>query len=224
MKTTTLNTKNKYKLLKLKLIKSNILKKQHYFKSITLENIEFRIKKALYLIYLYHVNNKRILFVGNPLNINKELTKLFHKTKHIFIPKSAWIAGVITNQYSSFKSKFKHETQINKMSKQLLKLKKKSDLVVIVDQMLETKALEESYTSKLPVISINSDLNIFDEKSSYKVPGNLVYSKHKINNNLLYSILITTLKKAHLIKKRFSLTHKLKTINILKKNKKNRNK
>jgi ribosomal protein S2 len=218
MKTETLNNKSQYKLLKFNLIKSKLLKKKHYLKAITLEDIEFRIKKALYIIYLYHINNKRILFVGNPLNINRELLKLFNKTKHIFIPKSAWIAGVITNQYSSFKSNFKQESQLNKISKQLLELKKKSDLVVIIDQLLETKALEESYTAKLPIISLNNDLDIFDDKSNYKVPGNFVSSKSKINNNLFYSILITTMKKSHIIKKKFpALHHKLKTINVLKK-------
>lgn len=222
MKTTNLNNdRNQYKLLKLKLIKSKILKKKHYVKAITLENIEFRIKKALYIIYLYHINNKRILFVGNPLKINEELSDTLNKTKHIFIPKSAWMAGVITNQYSSFSSQFKHEPQINKMTEKLLQLKKKSDLVVIVDQTLETKALEESYISKIPSISLNSDINIFDGKSSYKVPGNLVTSKHEINSSLFYSLLMATLKKARKTKKRFSLQHKLKTVSVLKKNKRN---
>ena len=188
-----------------------------------MENIEFRIKKALYIIYLHHINNKRILFVGNPLSLNKELTKLFNKTKHLFVPKSSWVAGVITNQYSSFKSQFKHETQINKMSKQLLKLKNKSDLIVIMDQEFEIKALEEGYISKIPVISLNSDLNIFDKKSNYKVPGNLVSPKHKMNNNLFYSILITTLKKAHAVKKKFAaLTHKLRTVSIFERSGKNK--
>lgn len=221
MKTEILKN-NKHKLLKLKLIKSKILKKKHFLNDITLENIELKIKKALYLIYLYHLNNKRILFVGNPLNINKELTKFFIKTKHIFIPKSSWIAGVITNQYSSFKSHFKQESQINKISKRLLQLKKKGDLIVIIDQQVEMQTLNESYIAKLPVISINNNLTSFDEKSNYKIPTNLVSSKNKINNNLFYSLLLTTLKKAQLVKKKFSfLTHKVKiTSSILKKNKK----
>jgi ribosomal protein S2 len=221
MKTEILKN-DSHKLLKLKLIKSKILKKKHFLNAITLESIELKIKKALYLIYLYHLNNKRILFVGNPLNINKELTKFFIKTKHIFIPKSSWIAGVITNQYSSFKSHFKQESQINKVSKRLLQLKKRGDLIVIIDQQLEMQALNESYIAKLPVISINSDSNSFDEKSNYKIPTNLVTVKHKINNNLFYSLLLTTLKKAQLVKKKFTfLTHKVKIASlILKKNKK----
>lgn len=211
----------KHKILKLKLIKLKILKKNHFLNDITLENIELRIKKALYLIYLYHLNNKRIILIGNPLSINKELAQFFNKTKHIFIPKSSWIAGVITNQYSSFKSHFKQESKINKISKRLLQLKKRGDLIVIIDNKLEAQALKESYITKLPVILLNSGLHAFDEKSDYKIPVNLVSSKHKINNNLFYSLLLTTIKKAQLIKKKFSfLTHKIKIKSFIwKKNK-----
>lgn len=210
-----------YKLLKLNLIKSKVLKKNHYLKNIKLDDIEMRLKKALYVIYLYHINNKRILFVGNPLNINKEITTLLKNTKHIFIPKSAWIAGVITNQNSSFKSLFKQDVNITKMSQILLKLKNKSNLVVIIDKNLDQKVLEESYSARLPVISLNSDLNPFDLKSSYKIPGNFPFSKNKLKNNFFYSLLVSTFKKAHRIKKQFPfLSHKLSTtLSILKKKK-----
>jgi hypothetical protein len=210
-----------YKLLKFNLIKSKILKKNHFLKNIKLDDIETRLKKALYLIYLYHINNKIILFVGNPLNINKEINNLLKSTKHIFIPKSAWIAGVITNQNSSFKSIFKHNVNINKMSQILLKLKNKSNLVIIMDKDLDKKASEESYSSRLPVISLNSDLNPFDIKSSYKIPGNFIGSKNQLKNNFFYSLLISIFKKSHLITKKFpSLSHKLSTIALLKKRKK----
>lgn len=219
MKTEILKS-NQYKLLKLKLIKLKILKKNHFVKNITLESIELKIKKALYLIYLYNLNNKRIIFVGNPLNINKELSNFFVKTKHIFIPKSVWIPGVITNQYSSFKSYFKQESEINKISKRLLQLKKRGDLIVIIDQKTEVQALIESYITRLPVISINTNSYEFEEKISYKIPVNLVCSKYKINNSLFYSILLTTLKKSELMKKKFSfLTHKIKVKSLIKKKK-----
>jgi hypothetical protein len=208
---------NNYKLLRFNLIKSKILKRPHYQKNIKLDDIEMRLKKALYLIYLYHINNKRILFVGNPLNINKEITKLLRNTKHIFIPKSAWIAGVITNKNSSFKSIFKKEDNINKLSQIILKLKNKSNLVVIMDKRLDEKALEESYSYRLPVILLNSDLNPFDQKSSYKIPGNFTFSKNKLKNNFFYSLLLSTLKKSNTIKKHFPfLSHKMSTLNIFK--------
>lgn len=210
----------KYKLLKLKVIRAKLLKKNLYLKNITIEDIVLRIKKALYIIYLYHINNKRILFVGNSLVINKEISKLLKKTKHIFIPKSAWIAGVVTNQYSSFKSMFKQETKISKISQKLLLLKKNSDLVVIMDPNFESTALEESYAARLPVVVLNSNLNLFESKESYKIPGNFTAAKNKISNSFFHSILVATLKKAARIRRTFfSQYPKLKTVSIIKKGK-----
>jgi ribosomal protein S2 len=215
---------NNYKLLKFNIIKNKILKKIHFLKNIKLEDIEIRIKKALYLIYLYHINEKKILFVGNPLKINKELFNLFKKSQHIFIPKNAWISGIITNQYSSLKPIFKKDNNITKISKIILKLKKKSDLIVILDKQVEYIALKESYSSKIPSITLNTDLNPFDVESCYKIPGNFNFSKNISKNNFFYSILIATLKKAEIIKKKFpSIIHKISTINNILKKKFKRN-
>lgn len=210
----------KYKLLKLKIVQSKLLKKNLYLKNVTIEDIALRIKKALHIIYLYHINNKRILFVGNSLQINKEISKLLKNTKHLFIPKSAWIAGVVTNQHSSFKSMFKQEIQISKISQKLLQLKKNSDLVVIMDQIFESTALEESYKAKIPVIALNSSLSPFDNTSSYKIQGNFMSVKNKISNSLFHSILVTTLKKAARIRRIFTALYpKLRTVSKIKKGK-----
>lgn len=208
-----------YKLLKFNLIKSEILKKNHYLKDINIEDIEFRLKKILNLIYLYHISNKKILFVGNPMKINTKIKNILSKTKHVFIPRSAWITGIITNQNLYFKSLFKQKTNVlNSISERILQLKKKSDLIVIMDQELDFKALEEGYKSKIPVITLNSDLNIFNNKTNYKVPGNFVISKNKLKNNLFYSILLSTFKKANFLKNKFktNLSYKLNSIKKIK--------
>lgn len=209
-----------YKLLNLKLVKSKILTKSHLKENITIDNVGFRLKKILKLIYLYHINNKRILFVGNPLNINKELINIFKNTKHTFIPKSAWVAGSITtNNMISFKFSL-NKNVTSQISKKLQKLKKKNDLVVIIDENSDLIALEESYSNDIPVISLNSNLNPFSFKPSYKVPGNFIFLKKKLKNNFFYSVLVATLKKSIKIKKNFSLTHKLLTHLVFKKTKK----
>ena len=175
----------KYKLLKFNLITIKIIKKIHIKKNLLINDVEARLKKALKLIYIYHINNKKIIFIGNPLNINKKLIKLLRTTKHMFVPKSTWISGLITNK---------------KSIKKVLKLKK-IDLVVIIDKKNEIIALEESYSFKLPIITLNCDLNPFDSKSSYKIPGNLVRLKDKLRNNFFYLLLLSTLRKAEKIKK-----------------------
>jgi len=65
------NIKNK--ILKLKLIQTKIYDKKQYLNNIKIEDIEFRLKKILYIIYKYHISNKKILFIGNPLNLRNTL-------------------------------------------------------------------------------------------------------------------------------------------------------
>lgn len=213
-----------YKFFKLKLIKSKIYKKNHALKNIELEDIEFRLKKALCLIYLFHINNKKILFIGNPMHIYNEIKKLLKNTKHIFIPLNLWLAGTTTNQKSYFKSLINQKIKENQIAKktmtQLKQIKEKSDLVVIMDETFNNQAIEENYNSRLPIIVFNSNLNPFDEKSRYKIPGNFISSKNKLKNNFFYSILYSTLKKSNATKKYFptvALYHKFKAISILKK-------
>lgn len=219
MKIRKLEQKN-YKLLKFKLIESKIYKKNHFIENITLEDIEFRLKKILHLIYLYHISNKKILFIGNPLNINKNIKTVLSKTKHIFMPKFTWINGIITNQNIHLKSLFKQKKNVlNKITEKIIQLKKKSDLIVIIDQEIDLKAIEESYKARTPVIALNSDLNLFNYKTNYKVPGNFIISKNKLKNNFFYSILLSTLKKANLVKNKLknTLAYKLNTVKIIKK-------
>ena len=56
-----------------KLLKINIIKTQLYKKIInhfvTLNDIIFRFKQALQIIYKYHINNKKILFVSILLSL-----------------------------------------------------------------------------------------------------------------------------------------------------------
>jgi ribosomal protein S2 len=211
MKIEKIQNNTKYKLLKLNLIQSKIFKTPHLTNKISVDDIEIRLKKALKLIFFYHVNNKKILFVGNPLNINKEISKLLKKTKHIFLPSDAWIFGVITNIFYSSSSYFleKETKKVNILYQKISKIKKKSDLVVIINENTELQAFKESYTARLPIITLNSNLNPFEDKSSYKIPGNFIRSKSKTKNNFFYLILLTTLKKAQKIKKKNS--NKLKS-------------
>jgi ribosomal protein S2 len=206
MKTNKLpNSKNK--LIKLKLIQTKIYKKNSK-DSIKINDIIPRIKKAIFLIYKYHINNKRILFVGTPLNVSEKLKKLLNNTKHIFIPESVWVNGILTNKESCFKNLTKDQNpNDNKILDILFPLRKKNDLIVILDSSSNQNVLKEAYATEIPTISLNNSLDIFDEKSDYKIPGNFLFTKKKLRDNFFYSILNTTFKKANLIK------------NYLKKNK-----
>jgi ribosomal protein S2 len=193
--------KYKNKLLKLKLIKTKIYKKKDHLTNTRIEDIEYRLKKALHVIYKYHINNKRILFIGVPVHTDKETKNLINSTKHTFIPESAWVNGIITNKISC--SKYLSENPkatANKSSKLLLTLRSKSDLVVVFDKVTDKDALNESYLARIPIISLNCDLNLLENKSTYKIPGNFNFTKKKVRNDFFFSILKATFKKANQLK------------------------
>lgn len=187
------------KALKLKLLKTKIYEKNHHLKSITIEDVEYRLKKALHIIYKYHLNSKKILFVGGELKTSNKIKWLLKNTKHALIPKIAWMNGILTNPSSSFKYLNK-KTKNNKLSEILFQVKKKSDLIVVLGSSPNINALEEGYSVKIPTIFLNSDLNILDYKTSYKIPGTFKFTDKKIRSNLFYLILAATLQKANKFK------------------------
>lgn len=206
---------HKHKLLKLKLIKTKIYKKNHN-NFIQIEDIVNRLRKALHVIYKYHANNKRILFVGSPLHIDSQLKKLIKNTKHTIIPESIWMSGLLTNKDACFKYLSKNQRSVNsKISEILFQVKKKSDLVVILNASSNTTALNEGYLTRIPVISLNCNLDITDPKPSYKIPGNFKFTQKKVRNTFFYSILSATLKKA---KKNIKLPVKLSKPFLKRKN------
>jgi ribosomal protein S2 len=197
--------KYKNKLLKLKLIKTKIYKKKDHLTNTRIENIEYRLKKALHIIYKYHTTNKRILFIGVPVHTDKETKNLINSTRHTFIPESAWVNGIITNKASCFKYLSENpKATTNKLSKLLLKLRNKSDLVVVFNKIADKDALGECYLARIPVISLNCDLNPLKNKSTYKIPGNFNFTKKKVRNDFFFSILKATFKKANQLKSKSS--------------------
>ena len=168
--------KNQNKLLKLKLIKTKIYKKNYTFTNLKIEDIEYRLKKGLQIIYKYHVSGKKILFISNSLAIKTKIKSLLKNTKHLFVPESLLLNGIITNKTSN--------------------LKNKNNLIVILDKQINNDILTEGYQTKTPIIFLGSNLDIFNIKSNYKIPGNFVLAKKKIKDNFLLALLETTLKKS----------------------------
>lgn len=192
-------TRYQSKLIKLKLIKTKIYKKNDN-NFIKIEDIISRLKKALHIIYKYHINNKRISFIGTSLYLDEKLKSLLKNTKHTYIPESAWMNGIFTNQQSCFRYLSKNQKSINrKIYTILFKTKKKSDLIIIMDSSVNLNALNEGYLTRTPIISLNLNfLDNLDVKSSYKIPGNFKFTNKKIRNNFFYSMLEAIFKKAQI--------------------------
>lgn len=185
----------KNKVLKLQLVKTKIFDKKQYLNNIKLEDIEYRLKKALHLIYKFHIKNKKIAFIGTPVILTPNFRSLFKTTNHAIIPESIWMNGILTNQSSSFRYLSKDQ-KTAKLLEILFQLKRKSDLIVICDSSINAVALEEGYVAKIPIISFGNNFSITNNKSSYKIPGNFNSKVQIFRNNFLFSILLATLKKA----------------------------
>jgi ribosomal protein S2 len=153
-----------------------------------LTSVAIKLKSALRVIHKFHINKKKIIFVGNPLDINKQLTRVLKKTKHAFIPRSAWIAGHMTNKLAH--AKISHDKYDETQLFSIHKLKKKGSLVIIIDQLWDLIALNEFHSLNIPIISLNSKTKMLDETIAIKVPAKLVPIKSNLSNVLFYSLLL----------------------------------
>jgi ribosomal protein S2 len=196
-----------YTLIKLNLIKSQIYKKKLQKKNyddiinIKTEYIELHLKNILQIIYRYHRNQKKIVFIGIPVNFQKKFSKILKKTRHIAISQSIWINGVLSNHFAIFRYLYKKRLKniekkkrvYNKTIDFLISVIKRPDLVVIFNQNMERNALNETYKLKIPTITLGNNL-YFDTKSSYQVPGNFKVI-HKKKEHAIFLVLISILKK-----------------------------
>ena len=185
--------RNQNKLLKLKLIKTKIYKKKDTFTNLKIEDIEYRLKKGLQIISKYNISDKKILFVGNSSAMETKIKNLLKNTRHMFISQYLWLNGAVSNK-QAFSTDSLKETSYNKTSK----LKNKYNLIVILDKQINNDIINEGYKTKTPIIFLGSSLNIFDIKSSYKIPGNFSLAKKKIRDNFFLALLVNTLKNKRL--------------------------
>lgn len=195
-------TERSNKLIYLNILKSKSHKKFHLtnLKNSTRQT-ELYLKKAAQVIYRYHIFGKRILFLGFPLNFQHSLKK----TKHVLIPESNWLNGIITNQILRFNySLTKQQKRLPfKVIKLLLQLKKKIDLIVVFNLNENFNAVNESYVSRIPVIGGSKSLNICDEKVTYKILGEFKFTNDKlVTSNFFVSMIRMVFKKAILTSSR----------------------
>lgn len=190
----------KNKLLKLSFLKNKIYKKikNNFLFS---NEILLRFKQSLQIIYKYHINKKKILFIGFPTNSNYKFKNIFKNTNHVLISNFFWINGLLTNYNSCLKYYVRNQNSINNLlSKIIFKFNKKIDLIVLINSNYTENILNESYTAKIPVIFFDDFSKMFDLKSSYKIIGNFKFSQKNNNDNFFYPIFNSIFKKANNVK------------------------
>jgi ribosomal protein S2 len=167
--------------------------------NIKFSDIKTRIKKILHIVYKYHMLNKKILFLGTPIENHFYIEKFLKQAKHIAIPESIWVNGLITNKKSCFKYLVKKQTYSkNNASKLLLKLNEPIDLILVVNNIENKSLLHEIFNSQIPIIYLNDTLGI-ELKSK------------KIVFNFFFSVIKTIIKKTALKKFKLNLYNKLKS-------------
>lgn len=205
--------KPQHRLLELQILKLCYKKKSYNFGT-HLKQMEIQLRKISDVIYKYHIMDKKILFLGFPVNFNETLKN----TKHILIPESVWVDGMLSNRTSSINSSVKKTPK--SVFKLMLKLEKKLDLVVIYNLNKSSTAIKESYLARTPAITFSKKSDTFDLETTYDSIGNYSFINEKLENkNFFLSFIKSTLNRA----KRSKRVKSYKSLNELREVYKKRN-
>lgn len=183
----------KYKLINLEFIKSKLY--QNSLKNFDIA--EAYLKKAIFIIFQFSIKNKKILFVGVDKKIQKKYKNISKQTKHLFLPESYWIKGLLTNRVTVFKyiRNNQHNFTPTKIKNYFL-LKKKPNLIVLFSEQNQTSMIKEAIKLKIPVIVLNTKkINL--EGILYPIHINSSTLNQK-NNNLIDIILNSIFRKKKL--------------------------
>ena len=205
-------------LLKLQLIKTKMYLKKESYPNLKIEDVACRLKKGLQVIFKFHANRKKILFVGNLSSAEETaVKKLLKNTRHVFMPKYLWLNGSILNNkilpaYISKRS-LVHETS---------GVGNNNHLTVLLNSSMSDIKIE-NYKAKIPTIVLSNHLDIFDNTFSYKILENLVMGNKKVKSHLFLILLKSFFRKILRIEARnrklLRLEQKKKNLKPLKKNK-----
>lgn len=150
-------------ILKLYLLKSKIYEHRtnkfdsNFSIDNNLENMIKNFKKILRIIFHYHKEEKRILFIGMPKKLEIKINKL---TNHVAVPFEFEFQGAIINNFKSVKSIESLKSFLSskiRLNSLLFKLTKKPDLVVLYSHKKKQSILVESYFTKTPLILLNTE-------------------------------------------------------------------
>jgi hypothetical protein len=138
-----------------------------------LKQTSFNLKRILQIIFQYHIYRKKILVVGEKALIKKQFLYIYKKTNHIFIAKTAWVNGLLSNN--------KTIKKFLKKKNPMLKLIKNPRLIVSYNywNLIDS----ESYTRRITSVALtNNNLKpkyCYDKSPAYSSSGNLTEIRKK---------------------------------------------
>lgn len=188
-----------HQLLNLQILKLHSKKKKKFFNIKTdIKSTEVILNKIANIIFTFHLNNCRILFLGFPNNFSK----ILKNSNHMAIPSFVWFNGMLSNN-ASFENNNEKKAKIPRnIYKLISRLKKKPNLIMIYNLHSSSTAIKESSVLQIPAISINNNFNILNTKSIYNSKENYSFITEKIENtNFFFSFIKTVINHAKKMKK-----------------------
>lgn len=155
---------------------------------LSLNETIFNLKKALQIIFQYHIKNKRIIFIGVPTKLESKINRA---TNHVAIPQDLNIQGLISNRSNKnvMSAKQTNKQKTIKFKSLLPKLSKKPDLVVVVAHEKTEAIYKECAVAKLPIINFKTENFSKETWSSYSYDLQLNHKNStSITDKNLFSI------------------------------------
>ena len=128
----------------------------NFVTDLSLNETVFNFKKALQIIFQYHIKNKRILFIGVPTKLESKINRT---TNHVALPQDLNIQGLISNRSNKnlISAKQTNKQKTIKFKSLLPKLSQKPDLVVVVAHEKVEAIHKECAVAKLPIINFRTE-------------------------------------------------------------------
>lgn len=156
------------------------------------------LRCSIKILLKAHLSNKKILFIGAPIGLEKEFSILCSKNKHYFMEKAPY--GFFTNYKNKIYPGFSKSIQITQ----------RPDLLFLFNPSLDTMVFTELKALDIPIIGfVSSDDNY--SLIDYPIPANIRSQKGGLFvYNLFYHLFST--KELKYYKKKNKLEKKTKKI------------
>lgn len=137
------------------------------------------LRRSIKILLKVHLSNKKILFIGAPIGLEKEFSMLCSKHKHYFMEKAPY--GFFTN----------YKNKIYPGLSKSLQITQRPDLIFLFNPSLDAMVFAEIKALDIPVISFISsedDYSLID----YPIPANIRSQKGGLFiYNLFYHLFLT---------------------------------
>lgn len=156
------------------------------------------LRPALKILQKTHFANKKILFIGSPVGLEKEFSRLCKQNKHYFIENPTY--GFFTNYTNNVYSELSN----------LPKIEDRPSLIFLFDPSLSSMVFEELRSFDVPVVSFVSTEDDYSQVD-YPVPANIKSQKGGLFIfNIFHHLFV--MKNLKLLNKEKKLKKKIKAI------------